>query len=221
MKILVTGDTHGHLGIKRLSPDLKADVVIILGDFGGVWSSSDTQTLDYVSQLPYEVLFIDGNHENFELLYQFPVSDLYGAQVRRILPNLAHLMRGVVYEIGDKTIFTFGGAASIDRVYRMDRVSWWKEELPNWQEMELGMASLASRANKVDYILTHTCPNAIKYLLPLPVLYDDFKDPTEDYLTLVSQEAKFKRWYFGHFHVDTSLISKKYKCLYTKFVELT
>lgn len=42
--------------------------------------------------------------------------------------TIYHLMRGQVYNICNKSIFTFGGASSIDRNLRVDGVSWWKEE---------------------------------------------------------------------------------------------
>ena len=58
--IYVTGDTHGNF--RRFQPEYfpeqagmtKNDVVIIAGDFGGVWfgDSRDDETLDWLERLP-------------------------------------------------------------------------------------------------------------------------------------------------------------------------
>lgn len=71
--IYVTGDTHGEVTFQKLpafaraNPQLtKRDYVIIAGDFGGVWSEKTLEEdLRPYSELPFTVLFVDGNHENF------------------------------------------------------------------------------------------------------------------------------------------------------------
>lgn len=45
-------------------------------------------------------------------------------------------MRGQVYSLSGKTIFTFGGANSTDKEQRIEHISWWKEEYPNYQELQ-------------------------------------------------------------------------------------
>ena len=66
-------------------------------------------------------------------------------------------MRGQVFEIEGKTIFTFGGATSIDRDFRREGRSWWAQELPTYEELDVGIATLKRYGNKVDYIITHSC----------------------------------------------------------------
>ena len=75
------------------------------------------------TELPFSVLFVDGNHENFDLLNSYPVEIWKGGKVHRVKPNITHLMRGQVFEIEGKTIFTFGGATSIDRDFRTEGMS--------------------------------------------------------------------------------------------------
>ncbi|MDE6060893.1 MAG: metallophosphoesterase, partial [Clostridia bacterium] len=121
--IYVTGDTHGLQDFYKLHifagehPEFtKDDYVIIAGDCGAVWSDRDlVADLRYYTELPFTVLFVDGNHENFDLLNSFPIEIWKGGKVHKIRQNLIHLMRGQVFEIDGKTIFTFGGATSIDR----------------------------------------------------------------------------------------------------------
>ena len=88
------------------------------------------------SDLPVTVLFVDGNHENFDLLNAYPVEMWKGGKVHNIKPDIIHLMRGQVFEIEGKTIFTFGGAASIDRDWRIEGESWRAQELPTYEELD-------------------------------------------------------------------------------------
>ena len=93
--ILVTGDTHGYIDfnkLKTLSDKIKdlaiTDYVIISGDFGGVWNKNtlDKDLYKY-EKLPFTVLFVDGNHENFELLNSYDVEYWNGGKIHRIREN--------------------------------------------------------------------------------------------------------------------------------------
>ena len=103
--IFVTGDCHADYRKftienfpmqKELS---KEDYVIICGDFGGVWSK-DTESkeekwwMNWLEDKPYTTLFVDGNHENFDRLYSYPVEEWHGGKVHKIRPSVIHLMRG-------------------------------------------------------------------------------------------------------------------------------
>ena len=122
MKIFATGDTHGNF--ERLRPEYfpegqeltKEDVVLQLGDFGGVWfgDERDNEALDWLESLPFTVAFVSGNHENYDALARYPVETWHGGRVQPIRPHVLHLMRGQVYELAGLTFFTMGGAASHD-----------------------------------------------------------------------------------------------------------
>lgn len=79
----------------------------------------------WLSRKPYTILFIDGNHDNFNFWDNQPVTREWHGKVQRHpdIPNAYHLMRGEIYEIDNKSIFTFGGAVSIDKSYRTENVS--------------------------------------------------------------------------------------------------
>jgi hypothetical protein len=106
------------------------DKVIICGDFGLPWCNDkeDDYWLNWLEEKNFEILFVDGNHENFDLLYQFPVVERYGGKVHKVRKNIFHLMRGEVYEIEGKTFFAFGGASSVDKHLRVESISWWEQE---------------------------------------------------------------------------------------------
>lgn len=127
---------------------------------------------------------------------------------------------GQFLEIEGKTIFTFGGATSIDRDYRIEGRSWWPQELPTYDELDEGIANLKRYGNKVDYIITHSCgQRALMY--PKLRIYAGVKIacPESHLLSNFEDIVQFKHWYFGHFHIDAQL-SDKYTVLINKIVKL-
>ena len=66
-------------------------------------------------------------------------------------------MRGEVYDLGGETVFSFGGATSVDKDWRVPGESWWPEEVSCEEEIEHARATLAAHGWKVDYVVTHTC----------------------------------------------------------------
>lgn len=225
--IYVTGDTHGLEDFYKLHifagqhPELtKDDYVIIAGDFGGVWSEQTlTESLRYYTHLPFTVLFVDGNHENFDMINAYPVETWKGGKVHKIKPDIIHLMRGQVFEIEGKTIFTFGGATSIDKMYRTEGRSWWRQELPTFEELDEGVANLKRYGNKVDYIITHSCPERAFAYPAISKNVVKFNCPEVQMLSYIEDIASFGHWYFGHFHTDAQL-GGKYTALYDRIVRL-
>ncbi len=226
--IYVTGDTHGLQDYYKLhifageNPELtEDDYVIIAGDFGAVWDSYTlVSDLKPYTELPFTVLFVDGNHENFDLLETFPVEEWHGGKVHKIKPNIIHLMRGQVFEIDGKTIFTFGGATSIDKFMRREGLSWWKQELPTYEELDEGIANLKRYGNKVDYIITHSCSErALAYPQIRSSATLKLSCPESQMLSYIEENAESRRWYFGHFHIDAEL-GDKYTALYQNIVRL-
>lgn len=248
--IYITGDTHGDF--RRFSNNIfpeqqkmtKDDHVIICGDFGGVWdkeeSKSEKYWLDWLENKPFTTLFIDGNHENFERLYSYPIKKWHGGNVHKIRPSVIHLMRGQVFDIDQKTIFVFGGASShdisggildpdepgfknkkkrLDREYisyRINRISWWEEELPDQDEMDEGIVNLALHDNKVDFIITHCCASSTQALFSCG-LYKS--DKATAYLEEIKQSVQYKKWFFGHYH-DNRNISADELMLYEQIIRI-
>lgn len=78
MKIYITGDTHADF--RRFGSnyfDGKECCVIVCGDFGGIWDGSNREKywLDWLEKKKFTLLFVDGNHENFDMLNSFPVTE--------------------------------------------------------------------------------------------------------------------------------------------------
>lgn len=227
--IYVTGDTHGKHDIGKLSVEafpqqeflIRKDCVTVAGDFGLIFhgNSAEKQMLDWLQEKNFTTLFVDGNHENFNLLNKYDVEYWNGGKVHKIRPNVIHLMRGQVFTINEKKIFTFGGATSIDKYCRTEGISWWPEELPSKKEEDEGLDNLDKHGWKVDYVITHGCPCEehtkilAKYGCPNQVEYDSLNK----YLSLIKEKLNYQRWFCGHYHVDD--VCNGIEFLYDKIVK--
>ena len=221
--IYITGDTHGNYYelIQRIEPlDLtESDTLIVCGDFGFVWTQPYVKIiLSRLNNLPFTIAFIDGNHEDFDLLYTYPVEKWNGGLVHRIEESIYHLMRGQRFEIEGKSFFTMGGAYSIDKAMRHEGTSWWKEELPNSEEYKTAWETLDNCGYEVDYVLTHTVPQSAVDELNCSV--DTHDAELTGYFEWLYGELKFKKWYAGHFHVN-KLVKDNIQILYDKVEKLT
>ena len=178
--------------------------MIVLGDFGLLWSEPPTDReaseLRRIESLPWTTLFLDGNHENFTLLNALPEEERWGAPVGVVSPRVLHLKRGYVYTLQGKRCFVLGGAASVDRAWRIPGRSWWREEIPSLEEFARGRAALERADWSVDWILTHTAPNAVLQAMDLDKYLSG--DPVSDYLDELCARATYNRWYCGHLHRD-------------------
>ena len=227
--IFVTGDTHGGIDIAKLNSRsfsvgktlTKQDYVIICGDFGFLWDAgpSDRYWIKWFDAKPFTTLFIDGNHENFDLLLAYPVQPWNGGKARIITESVLHLTRGQVFSLDGTSIFTFGGAHSWDIEGREEGVSWWKQEIPTEAELEEGIKNLAEHDWTVDFILTHTCPTEI-----LPLIHNLTAPKTSSsslnlYFSELASKATFSHWFFGHFHMDQRL-TDKFTLLFNNVLEL-
>ena len=242
--IYVTGDTHGEIDIAKLWPEnwpqgqqlSRDDCLVICGDFGAIWSGGqrDDDLLGWYEGQPWTTLFVDGNHENFDRIGQFPITERFGGHVQ-VVPgydHVIHLMRGEVYDLpmgeGDTVCaFVMGGATSTDRMWRVEGRSWWPQEMPSEQEYDNATANLKRVEWRVDYVFTHE--------VPYSALYDALDwsyaaqrcDPKGDELTGYLQwvndnldKDRLRMWYAGHHHVDRKVLDDKHRVLYQDIVAL-
>ena len=245
--IYITGDTHSDFSrfteenFPIQSEMTKYDYIIICGDFGGVWtfeeeSKREKEALDWLNNKNFTTLFVDGNHENYTRLYNYPIEEWKGGKVHEIRDSVLHLMRGEIFDIDNKKIFAFGGARSHDiqdgilnldeeeRIYeyrkrgayfRIRDFSWWDLELPIEEEIQNGISNLEKVNYKVDYVISHCCPTSIQALIN-----STYKRAIlTDYLQQISEKCTFKRWYFGHYH-DYKQVNSQFTLLYEDIVPL-
>lgn len=249
--IYITGDCHSDF--ERFNKDIfpeqnemtKDDYVIVCGDFGGVWNKDEESKkekwwMDWLQDRPFTTLFVDGNHENFDRLYSYPVEEWHGGKVHKIRPSVIHLMRGQMFELEGKKIFAFGGARSHDidggilepedpdykkkkkqldegwLPYRINHLSWWAQELPSEEEKEEGRKNLATNDNKVDFIVSHCCASSTLATFG----HGLFKpDSLNAYFEEIHQKVCFKKWFFGHYH-DNRNVNAEEIMLYEQIIRI-
>ena len=220
----------------------KEDYIIICGDFGLCWAKD--KTFEYhcknFAEKPYTILWVQGNHENYDLLRNYPISQWHGGLVQAIHPSVLHLMRGQLYNICGKRIFTMGGASSHDirdgilepdnpdyerklrqlnaagALFRVNHRSWWKEELPSVDEYETARKTLNQAGWDVDYIITHCCPSSVQDTFSRGFYQ---RDALTDFFDEIQERCQFKYWFFGHYH-ENMVVEKEFVMLYNQIIRL-
>ena len=205
--IAVTGDIHGEaerLDAKPISQLKKGDTLIICGDFGFVWddSAAEKKKLKKLEKKKYTILFIDGTHDNLDLLKNYPEEEWNGGLVRRVGRNILYLERGNIYTIEDRSFFVFGGGESTDLDQRTDGVSWWAEELPSPEELDFARNSLDQHDNQVDFIITHECNSKLRNSF---VSGRDHSNSLIEFFNEIAKTVHFRKWYFGCYHRDQEI----------------
>ena len=215
--VYVTGDMHADFSRFEKLKFKRGDTLIVCGDFGFIWDGGEKEEkiLKKIGNKKYTTIFIDGTHENFDLLKQYEITELSGAKVRNIYNNLYYLMRGQVINLEGKKFFAFGGGESTEKEMRISCNKWWKEEMPSIEEMKDAVETLERYEREVDYIITHEPPTPIKCVLDrsTPV------NPLNAFLNDVSKQVKFKEWIFGCFHLNRD-ITKKYRAIFNEVIRL-
>ena len=205
--VYVTGDTHGdpqRLSKSTLKMLNDGDTIIICGDFGFLWNNSkdEQKTLKALSRRKYNICFIDGTHENFDILNSYPVSQWNGGKVHAISDNIYHLMRGQIFEIDGLKIFTMGGGESADLDSRLEDNPWLKYEIPSKDELIEGANNLEKADCKINVIITHEPSTKIKGFLTLGDNEPVRVTALNAYFDELTKCSEFDRWFFGSLHLD-------------------
>ena len=151
-QIYITGDKHGTMlplfGLAENNEVGEEDVLLITGDAGFVWDETYPKTIESLEQaFPGTIAFVDGNHENHDLINAMEVAEWKGGRVHRVGKRTFHMMRGEIFTIHGQKIFAFGGARSSDKNdRRIEGVSWWSAEEPTPEEIAYGTEQLGQGA---------------------------------------------------------------------------
>lgn len=153
-RVAVCGDWHGNIGwlqtLARALPVLAPDVTTILqlGD----WWMDPALTDEIFADTAIDRIYVTlGNHEPWNevtpLLDANPGSAVRVSAITWLLPRPARLT------IGGRNVLSLGGAASVDRLWRIQGAGWWPEEAIS----DLAVAQ-ASAGGPADLMLTHESP---------------------------------------------------------------
>lgn len=178
-ELLVAGDIHGdpqHLAyIYQTAVNENVGAIVQVGDFG-FWEHhpdggafldlcAEGYQLTVKMGTPIPLFWLDGNHENHELL-----RELYGpGGVRHkltpegfwvIRPGMYYLPRGVRWAWAGVRFMALGGAYSIDKKHRLSEQAkdghprWWPQEELTEAEVQAAIAD----PSEIDVLFTHDKP---------------------------------------------------------------
>lgn len=214
--IYITGDTHADFNkIFKFCNKYKAnknDLMIVLGDAGINYYLND---YDYILKeellnYPITLFCIHGNHEEIpENIKTYKSKTFNGGIVyyEEKYPNILFAKDGEIYTLNGKKVLVIGGAYSIDKDYRlMMGYNWYKSEQIT-DECKNEIRNKINQDNKIDIVLSHTCP--FKYMPYEAFLsgVDQSKvdTTTEKFLNEIESKLNYEKWYCGHYHIDKKI----------------
>lgn len=200
-KNLIIGDVHCKFRLlNKLIETEEPEILIQTGDFGVFLKGLDD--LNEVEPKNTKIYFIDGNHDNHEVLDAFELG-----KIHEVRPNIFFCAFGSTLDIDGKTYLFCGGADSIDKGVRTPGFDWW----PTERIREVDLAALPNANTKIDVVVSHTAPDYFD--LKLQQKFGDYYDPSTRALSYVFDMFKPRMWWFSHFH--KGLEGRHKQCLWT------
>lgn len=215
--IYITGDKHTNFNdVYNFCCDNKTttdDILIILGDTGINYYANEKDYIlkNKLLQFPITFFCIHGNHEERpENIKTYKTKTFYNGTVyyEEDYPNILFAKDGEVYNFNNKKTLVIGGAYSVDKFIRLARgYNWYESEQPDEKTKDKVKRVLKELNNKVDVILSHTCP--YKYL-PREMFLDGIDqsivdNTTEYFLNEIENITDYNKWYCGHYHTDKEI----------------
>jgi len=205
-EIVYVGDLHGNfnqiIGWIHHNKTLENYHIIQVGDFGiGFKPKQENHELKILNKKlkskNHKLLIIRGNHDNPEY---FDGNHDY--------ENISFLPDYTVMNINGYNHLFVGGAVSIDRRLRQEGLSYWENEIFNYNEDKL------KNIFEIDVLITHTCMSFNKPTFFNNLVYsyaakdpDLIKDLDKERMLvdlmwkrLIANDNKIKSHFYGHFH---------------------
>lgn len=212
--IYITGDTHGDFNryfdfTDKIKPSEK-DLMIVLGDAGLNYYSGKKDIINkgFVNDFPFATFCIHGNHEMRPGdIPSYKTKDFHGGTVwyEEEFPNILFAKDGEIYDFDGYSCLVIGGAYSVDKDYRLAQGWFWSEkEQPSDEIKAYVEKQLSERENKVDIVLSHTCPLKHEPIEVFLSCIDQSKvdKSTEAWLDMIENKIEYKKWYCGHYHTS-------------------
>lgn len=210
--IYYTGDIHGQKYeierfCKRIKPT-KDDTIVILGDVAANYSQDerDTELKQALNKLKPTILCIHGNHEIRPWnIPTYKTKKWNGGTVwyEEEYPSVLFARDGEIYDLEGLRHIAIGGAYSVDKFYRIARgYGWWEDEQPSDEIKQYVEQQL--QENKIDVILSHTCPfkyEPVEVFLP-GIDQSTVDTSTEKWLDAIEDTTDYIAWFCGHWHIN-------------------
>lgn len=205
-RLYVTGDLHQSIDICKLAvrrfpiqKELdKSDIMIVCGDAGLVWDGSkeDKYWQEWLDERNFTTFCCLGNHENYNLINDYPIVEIFGGKAREIQPSVFYAISGEIYTINGKKMLFINGADSHDKEWRTEGKSWWPQEQIIEEKIDNALENLSGHNFQVDYIISHTGGSEVcRQLGFAPTVSDKMLDK-------VLETTQYGEHYCGHYHVD-------------------
>lgn len=228
MSVILTGDIHGEafaLESRLLDGDGKplvgeGDTLVCLGDVGllyGEYLMGDLRRL--MTRLPCDVVVMRGNHDARYCRDMRSGAFAHGRVLERSwcggtvlydrkCPNILYVPdEGGLFTIEGRSCLFVPGAFSVDGEWRRSRGYPWEPE-EQLTDSEMDALLVLARENRIDYVLSHTCPLSWE-----PHLCDLFLQVVDQARVDHAMERwmdglldvvapTLRGWYFGHYHAD-------------------
>lgn len=211
-------------GLQKLS-GIKA--LFVCGDFTD--NRKDTKEEEmmklpgYLKDLPYPVFYIDGNHEDYEVLKRLPKIGetekeallqydciIETQSTKKAADGVYYLERGSVCAADGCRILAIGGSTTGPGYRKNHPDIWQPDEDLTQQDQEKIKEALRKNQAAFDLILTHTLPiDRLKEWFP-----EKDVSVTNEILQDVWEESSYQHWLFGHFHEDMDYPDGNFHCLY-------
>ena len=183
--------------------------LVQLGDFG-YWEHTlgGRNYLDRVErtakQCQIPVLFIDGNHENHEMLQErYSNQEVDTDGLCWVRDHVAWVTRGTRWTWSGRSFAAAGGAASVDRSMRVQGWTWWPEEV-------LVRADIESLCDEpIDVLFCHDAPSIANMIGKNTFPEEDLVRCAQsrsvlDYLVRMTRPSII---FHGHWHVRHSTMA--------------
>ena len=215
--IYITGDKHANFRevfhFCYENDTSLDDILIVLGDSGINYYGNEKDYMLKKNLIQYPITFfcIHGNHEERpENIKSYKTKKFHEGIVyyEEDYPNILFAKDGEIYNFNNKKVLVIGGAYSVDKYFRLTRgYNWYESEQPSEETKNKVKSILTNLNNKIDIILSHTCP--YKYL-PREMFLEGIDQSTVDnsteyFLDEIEESTDYNLWYCGHYHTDKEI----------------
>lgn len=209
-RIAVAGDWHGNQrwAVKMVDLVGAAGIRTLLhvGDFGlfrAPYSKTYLNTLEKAAGAADVMIWItDGNHEDHD--WRLELEAVNGGRPAKIRPHIWLLPRGHRWSHAGRSFLSFGGAPSIDFMWR-GKGSWWASEVVTEQDIDRAIAG-----GPADIMIAHDAPapatravDSIRASNPMgfPWKALSYAATGTAAMTRAYDGVKPKLFFHGHYHV--------------------
>lgn len=205
-KYYIVGDVHGDVSfaskVMKAAEREGVHHIFQVGDFG-VWDHQPDGVyfLDKVNEnaAKRDVYWwvVLGNHENYDSIERYQVDNKGTLITLRDHINVLGNKSAMV-EVDGIKVAACGGAYSIDKAYRKEGSSWWRQEMTSYSDVDR-LRRLVDIFGRPDVLLTHDSPTSLR---EWPGFVKD--DSQSNHNRRMMDEAwEFTRpglWFHGHYH---------------------